>query len=242
MLKLVRGEIYRLFHKKSMAVYFGALTILYFFLAFIRSGGFSTESVVKDAMTLFNFSSVLAGGFFFSAIYTDDLNSKNLTVLVGYGMSKIQIVLAKLLLSVLFCTVFFGLFPLFHAAIYALLGYAATANQMTLLYAASVKFLLMTLAYMTMSSIVVYASQRTTFAIVTYVLLGFGVIKTIFTIAGNVFELNIYNHILSGITDRMIEGIISGNSFVLPLIEYVMYMIIAVVLSAIAFQKKEMEF
>jgi len=38
MFKLICGEIFRLLHKKSLYIYFGALAAGYFIIAFIRSG------------------------------------------------------------------------------------------------------------------------------------------------------------------------------------------------------------
>jgi len=242
MLKLIRGEIYRLLHKKSIYIYFGVLAVGYFLAAFVRSGGFNDETVVKDAMNFFQFLPALAGGFLFSAIYTDDLNSKNLITLVGYGINKTKIVTAKFILMLLFGSAVFGLMPLFHYAVYAILGCNVTMDQMTVIYAVSLKFLLMTLAFAALSSIAAYGVQRTTFAIVSYILLAFGVVGALIAAVSNVLELNIAEHIISGITDRILAGIITDGSLTLPIIEYVGYILTAAVFSVIAFHRKEMEF
>lgn len=240
--KLIRGELYRLLHKKSMYIYFGVLAVCYLLLAFVRSGGFDTESVVDDSITFFNFLPALAGGFLFSAIYTDDLNAKNLITLVGYGLGKTKIVLAKLILMLLFGAAVFGLAPLYHCGVYALLGHGATAGQLGIIYAASLKFLLLTVAYAALSGIVVYGFQRTTFAIVVYILFGFYVIRTLLTTVAKLLGLNIQNYLLSGITDRIFSGMVVGGSVVFPILEYLVYIAAAVALSALAFNKKEMEF
>ena len=242
MLKLIHGEIYRLLHKKSLYIYFGALAAGYFLLAFVRSGGFSDETIVKDAINFFQLLPALAGGLLFSAIYTDDLNSKNLITLVGFGINKTKIVVAKFILMIVFGAVVFGLMPLFHYAVYAVLGFAATASQMAMIYAVALKFMLMTLAFSAIASIVVYGLQRTTFAVVSYILLAFSVVGTLITAVSNVLELNITQHLMSGITDRILTAIISGGSLTLPVAEYIVYMAIVVTISAVAFNKKEMEF
>jgi ABC-type transport system involved in multi-copper enzyme maturation permease subunit len=242
MFKLIRGEIYRLLHKKSMYIYFGVLAAGYFIVAFIRSGGFNAETLVKDAINFFQFLPALAGGFLFSAIYTDDLNSKNLITLVGYGINKTKIVIAKFILMLLSGAFVFGLMPLYHYVVYAVLGCIGTANQMAMIYAVSLKFLLMTLAFAAISSIIVYGLQRTTFAMVSYILLAFSVIGTLITAVSKMLELNITDHLVSGITDRMLAGIISGVLLPLPIIEYIIYILIVTMFAVIAFHKKEMEF
>ena len=225
-----------------MYAYFGALAVGYILLAYIRSGGFDEESILNDAVNLFAFLPALAGGFLFTAIYTDDLNAKNLTTLVGYGLSKTKIVFAKFIIVLLFVTICFGLVPLFHFAVYTTLGCAVTLGVMAMVYLILFKFLLMTLAFTVFSSIAVFGLQCATFAMVTYILFAFNIINFMLTAAGNALKINLGGHLLSGVTDRIITGITTGNSLTSPLIQYAAYIIAAAALSAIVFHKKEMEF
>lgn len=242
MLKLINGEIYRLLHKKSTYIYFGIVLAGYFLLAFMQSGGFNAESVVSDAGTYFNFLPALAGGFLFTAIYTDDLNAKNLITLVGYGLSKTKIILAKFILMALCCALFFGLMPLFHDACYLILGHGATARQLGTVYAISLQSALLTLAFATLSGIVVYGLQRTTFAVVAYILLAFSVINTLLTAILKLLKLHLQDHLVSGIATRVFVAVAGHGSIARPLIEYSAYIIVALVLSVLVFRRKEMEF
>ena len=242
MFKLIRSEIYRLLHKKSMFIYFGAMAAGYLLLAFIRSGGFTEGSIVSDANSLFTLLPALAGGFLFSAIYTDDLNSKNLISLVGFGVNKLTIVVAKFVLSVLFGAVVFGIVPIYHCAVYTALGQTATISMAAAIYAASLKHLLAYLAYSALSGVVVYGLQRATFAIVTFILLAFGVVGSLASLALHTFAPNLVRHLVSGITDRILMGMISEEPLIMPVIEYIFFVLEALVLSQIAFYKKEMEF
>jgi ABC-type transport system involved in multi-copper enzyme maturation permease subunit len=209
----------------------------------MRSSGFKEGSILKDAATFFSYCPALIGGSLFSAIYTDDLNSRNLITLVGYGISKSNIIFAKFILAAISCAVFFGLLPIFHVAVYGALGCAAKAAQMGALYAFSLKYLLMTSAFFILSSVVAYGLQRATFAVVTYVLFGFSVVSTLLLAVLRVLNFNIYDYLLSGITDRIAAGIMSNTgSLALPFVEYFAYVTVAVALSAVAFYKKEMEF
>ena len=242
MLKYIHGEIYRLLHKKSMYIYFAALAVGYLLITYIRSGGFTADSIVGEASNIFNFLPVLAGGFLFAAIYTDDLNAKNLISLVGFGLSKVKIVISKLILMTLFSTIVFGLVPLFHLAVFHLFGWTATTDAWIAIYAVSIKYLLTTLAFSALSGAVVYGLQRTTFAVVSYILLAFGIVSGLMTAGLNTFVPSLTQYLMSGISDKVMFGIISGGSLTLPLIEFVVYVAIATALSAFAFYKKEMEF
>jgi len=242
MLRYIRGEIYRIIHKKSMYIFFAAVAVGYFLITYIRSGGFTAESIVDEAISLFNFLPVLAGGFLFAAIYTDDLNSKNLISLVGFGLSKTKIVIAKLILIALFSAVVFGFIPVFHCAVFRLLGWTATAGIWTTVYAVSLKFFLMTVAFSVLSGIVVYGLQRTTFAIVTYILLAFNIVSGLIATGLRTFAPSLTEHLMSGISDRIMAGVVGGGPLTLPVIEYVVYVVIAAAISVAVFYKKEMEF
>jgi hypothetical protein len=143
---------------------------------------------------------------------------------------------------VIFSGIFFSLLPLFHNVLYALFGSPAAPDQMAMIYAVSLKFLLMTLIYSIISSIVVYGSQKVTFAVVTYLLLAFSVVDTLINAISNILELNIAGHLVPGLTDRIMVGIISGAPLAFPVLEYFFYIAVSLTLSIIAFHKKEMEF
>lgn len=242
MLNLIQGELYRFFHKKSMYIYFGILGLGYFFVIFMRSGGFDEGSVAVDATTLFEIFPVLIGGFLFATIYTDDLNSKSLITLVGYGMSKSQIVMAKFLLVTWLGMLLFAMGPLYHIAIYALFGYVATGQQIGMIYAFTLTVLLRTLAYCAIGGIAVYGLQRPTFSFVTYILFAFSIVKTIITLLIGILKLEVDGYLLSNVIDQIMIGMIIGEGLAESVIKYLVYLIVALLLSAIAFNKKEMEF
>jgi len=240
--KLIRGEIYRLLHKKSLYIYFAALAAGYLMLAFIRSGGFKEESVLSDAMTLFSLLPALVGGFLFAAVYTDDLNSKNLISLVGYGVNKATIIITKFFLMALFSAAIFVVVPLYHCAVYAVLGQPVTASVVATVCAVSVKYLLASIAFAALSGIVVYGLQRSTFAIVSFLLLAFGVVGSLVSVALNTFAPSLTRHLMSGISDAILLGLLGGSPLSMPVVEYVIYVLIGLALSVIVFFRKEMEF
>lgn len=245
MIEFIKGEVYRLFHKKSFYIYFGSLIFAYILIALIRSGGFKESSVLSDAANFFWFFPPFVGGFLFSAIYTDDLNSKNLIALVGFGMGKAKIVLSKIVIIVLFGSIIFSILPLIHCAIYALFGWMTDGHTLFMIYTVSLKYLLMTIAFSTISGILVYGFQKTTFAIVLYVLLSVGTINILLEVIADFLEHaapNLVNHLMNGITDRIIAGMIERSPNTSAIIEYVVYILIALIVSIVAFNKKEMEF
>jgi ABC-type transport system involved in multi-copper enzyme maturation permease subunit len=248
MLNYIKGEIYRVLHKKSMYIYFGIFAVLDFIIVFIGSGNKYTDmSIASHAEKLFTFLPVLVGGYLFAALYTDDLSSKNLTTLVGYGLSKLKVVLSKFLLITLFSTIIFGLIPLLMAAYFAMYGALPSATALGFTYAGALSGLMLTVAFAALSGIVVYGVQRNTFAIVLYILLAFGVVSQLVSLAlGLDFIQSILpgveEHLMINIGRRMQYGLVLGQSVIWVLVEYVIYVAAALALSVLVFNKKELEF
>ena len=136
----------------------------------------------------------------------------------------------------------FAVAPLLHIAVYSLFGCTIGEGIWLSIYAVSVKFWLMTVGFSALCGVVVYGMQRTTFAFVSYILLTFGIIGSLITTALKTFAPGLIRFLLTGITDGVMAGILKGNSLFIPIVEYAIYVLVAVVLSAVVFNKKEMEF
>ncbi|MDR1565131.1 MAG: ABC transporter permease [Oscillospiraceae bacterium] len=250
MFNYIKGEIYRLLNKKSMYIFFGIFAAVYILFALVNSrmgDGYNSKSIIDHAYELFMFLPVVLGGYLFGSLYNDDLTSKNLTTLVGYGLSKLKIVLSKLVLITLFSAVVFGLIPLVMTAVFAILGAAPTAAALGTVYIKAFVALLTTVAFSALTGIVVYGLQRKTFAMVLYVLLSFGIISQLISMLLNSDIIrgiapNLDKHLMTGITDRIEQGLTSGQPVILIFIEYIIYVAVALTLSVLAFHKKELEF
>lgn len=242
MLNLIKADVYRLARKKSICAYAGALTLLYVLLSYIRSSGFREGSVINDAATLLGLLPALAGGMIFSAVYLDELSSKNLSVLVGFGLARQKIVLAKLIVAALCAFLPFGLFPLFHSAVYALMAAPPAADQLQTLYTLSLKYLLLNLAYTAISGIAAFGTQRSTVAIVSYILLALGIAGAVLTAGAAALDMDISPYLPGGLTGRIMLGAAQGGPLLVPAAAYAAWLSAAVFISFIVFDHKEMEF
>ncbi|MDR3051771.1 MAG: hypothetical protein LBU67_08640 [Oscillospiraceae bacterium] len=247
MMKYIGGEIYRLLRKKSIYIYFSALATGYVLLTLLRASNLDANDIVGDAMNMFSLLPVIAGGFLFAAVYTDDLAAKNLAALVGFGLGKVNIVLAKLVLCALLGAVIYALGPLVMYVAYAMLGFMTSGEAMALVYTEALRIYLLTTAYMVLSGVAVYGLQRTTFAMVTYLLLALGVVSQLLSLLLN-WEVvrsvlpSLSNLLMPNISMRLVDGFLMNDGFLSPLIEYILYVAIAAALSIFAFYKKEIEF
>jgi len=243
MLNLFRGEVYRVLHKRNMYLFLGAVVFGYLAITFMRVGGFGADSVVTDAATMMQLMPALLGGYFFAALFTDDLAAKNLITLVGYGMSRTRIVLTKLALMVLFTVVSFALITAIHLAAYAVFGFAASGEQIRVVLAIALQFVLLTFGFAVISAIVVYGTQKPTFAVVTFFMLAFNVVTMLVNAAANLLNFNLGSHLISGTTGQMMLGLaFPGGNILAPGLEYLAYLILATIAAIVIFKKREMEF
>jgi hypothetical protein len=252
MLDYLRGEVYRLLHKRSMYIYLGALALAYLALAFIRSAGFDENAIISDAEYLYPFLPALVGGFMFAAIYTDDLNSRNLTVLVGYGLPKLCLVIAKLLLMLLFTTAVFVCVLAVTCLAHTAMGWPPRPEALRTVGFLALQHLLSTVAWAALAGLVVYGLQRTTFAIVAYVLLSLGIVGSLMT---TVLDMDLISsvipdlksHLMSGISMRLTLPLAiaqpeAEGAILQALFEYLIYVAASTALSTAAFTRREMEF
>jgi len=243
MLNLFRGEVYRIFHKRNTYVYLGAVLLGYLAITFMRSRGFNENSVFTDASNVFQFMPALLGGYFFTGIFSDDLTSKNLITLVGYGTSRVKIVVTKLLLMVAFSTGAFALLTAVHFGIYALLGHAATGPVVGFVFAVALQNLLLTIGFAVVAAIVVYGTQKPTFAAVTYFMLAFNVVTMIIRAVTGMLDIDLSGRLLSGTAANIMLGLVTpGGSGAAPWVEYLAYLALAIGAAIFVFKRREMEF
>ena len=243
MINLFAGEAYRILHKRNMYKYVGAVLLGIMAITFMRSGGFTESSIVDDAANIFPLMPTLLGGYFFTSIFSDDLTSKNLITLVGYGTSRATIVLTKLALLLVFVVGAFLLLTGMHLGVYALLGYPATGAAAGYVIAFALQNVLLTMGFGAIAAIVVYGTQKPTFAAVTYFMLAFNVVTMLLRAVAGLLEINIAGRLISGTTDSILLSTITPGAIpIAPVFEYLAYLAIAVGAAIFVFRRREMEF
>lgn len=258
MLNYVSGEFYRLIRKKNMYLWAGIIALGYMALTYIRSSGLENSSMATDILDLSQWFPILIGGYLFISVYIDDLQARNLTTLIGFGLSKTTIIIAKLIVMALFSLVALALFILVIIGTYWVLGFDVTTavpdtiagGQLGLIGAVVVKNLGLILGFSALSSIIAYGFQQPTFATATYFALATGLIGSLFATAFNLDFIKSSlphladNVLLSNISDRLMLGMItpSGDNLVTPIIEIVLFIALATIVAIIVFTRKEVEF
>jgi len=175
----------------------------------------------------------------FSAIYNDDLTAKTLPSLIGFGTKRTTIIIAKIIISIILSvTMFLSAFIVFYL-MFTILGISIDENIRIELLRLLFMNLLKLLAFSTISSVVVYGTQKATFSIVTFILLITNFISQVLSLLLNqmkeIADLSKFTLLL------IVSNLVAETTF-LTVLQYLLYVMIFIALSVIAFRKKDLEF
>jgi hypothetical protein len=241
MIDYIRADFYRILRKKSLYITFAIFLVCYCFLVFMRSNGLTDDNIAVEGSLVFNLLSLAGGGVLFAALYGDDLSAKTLPAVIGFGRRKISIVVAKLIMAVI---IYFLVFAMTLGVLHVVLtcfGLNASAEISTLVNSC-LTYLLIALAYVAIASVVAFGTQKATLALVTYVVLATGFVGTMVGLllsAGFIKDMvgDLSQYLITPLVGRLIS-----EFSLIHLLEYAIYGGVFVALSAVIFQKKDLEF
>jgi len=239
MLNYLKADFYRIFNKKSMYITFVSFFVLYCLLVFIQSSSLTAKSIIDQADYVFMFLAILGGGYLFATIYNEDLTAKSLPSIIGFGIKRTTIIISKIIVNIIMTAILFVLGYVALHLVFRALGFNIDGNSNIAVIKTAVSYLLRLWAYGTIASIVVYGTQKATMSIVAFVLLVTGFVGQILFLLLNQFKemLDLTKFTIIPIVFNLIEKPIIVN-----MLAYLIYVIVFVVLSIIAFRSKDLEF
>ncbi|MFC3900262.1 hypothetical protein [Aliicoccus persicus] len=124
---MVRADIQRILHKKSMyivlSLLFGGFTFLQLFIVTPNVGETISEPLFRHTLDIVaRFSTLIIGIFTFYTVYIDDFSSNNLSNILSVGIERSTYVFSKLIVMVLFVTGILILGTVFFFSLYGILA------------------------------------------------------------------------------------------------------------------------
>ena len=241
MINYIRADLQRIFAKKSLYITFGILAIGYIVML-VTNGVTSGGKIFNEAGTIFMLVALCGGGYLFATLYTDDLTAKTLPALIGFGMKRRTILIAKLCMNILLTFLLCGgTFLLLYATL-SLVGFEMTSEALGSLLRMSVVRFLQLVAFGSIASVLVYGTQKATFSIVTFILLVTALLSWLVKkFLGMAVISGLFGDLSQYLIDPLIEGLVAAPK-VATALPYVLYLAVFVLLSIVAFRKKELEF
>lgn len=181
MFNYIKAELYRVTHKRSLYIYYGILITAFLGITLISS--------ISDAIGLLELGTILPPfiGMFvfiygFITVYADDLSSKTLGSSLSTGVSRSSLILSKI---IVFCVYLISVFAVLLAiffGLYLVYGGSFTSLEIEIIKAMlqlGVVSILSNLAFIGISSLIVYGLQSSNGSIFAFVLLSLGFVTNI---------------------------------------------------------------
>ena len=245
----ITADICRILRKQSFGGSISAFLGLFGIMIFIYfNPSFTAEMYVSKITNFLSYFPLIVGLFVFMSVYADDFKCKSMQVAIGYGIPRRNIILAKLLESTL---LLLGITVIMEIAILATpMAIHLDPNHVQLksLAVTVLAEMLRTLGYIAISTFPVFLTQNAVNGIIFYVLLAS---KTVFIVLSMILGQDILVNIFGDLTKHLYTvqvystkvAFIQNEAFIPTLLlALTVYVILPTVISAIGFNKKELEF
>jgi len=248
MVKYMTADVRRITRKKTRAIYFAVVLALTFASGFIFKH-FNVESdLVRGLLPslLASITATIIGLPLLNALFADDFKYKTFQQVVGRGVSRSHIVIAKFIEAIFLILLYNVL--MFVAGYFSLKlnGYGLNASETEMFIQSTIKSAILTLGYVSLTMMVVYFCSNITFGIVVYMMLSLGVGETLISTLGLIDSV----HQLVGdpgmytftrLLEDSFSSVVSGQ-FTFKIIPVVAYIIVPIIISTFVFKSKELDF
>lgn len=186
MLNYIKGEMYRLIHKKGNYLYFAILYGLFSLLMVFSK--MDIQGLVEGLIIMVNTILPLFFGIhIFMAVFTDDLSSKTLPGIISTGLSRWKLVLSKFFVAIIYSILVYAAAGVYYIALSAVinggLGGDFVSETMKFIPHVFTSFLLI-FVLLAIGSVVVYTIQKSNLAITAFIVLALGFVPLMFNLIG----------------------------------------------------------
>lgn len=250
MLYYWKADAFRLFRSASLWLMTLAAPVIDIAGVFMISGSsYSADTHMSIIMMVGVFAAIFSGLGIYNTVYSQDIKAGAMRVAIGRGTGRTQVVIAKFVESVVVTAVASAVLYVIFRFLPLVFGVAENETLNKVILVVVLQFLLQTVMYTSLASIVSMARQESVTATVVYVLLAAGIVDQIF---GLLFKVDAIKSLvgdaaaylpqtLSNSLGSEIVGM-GGSVTASAVIAYACYVVISLVLASWVFRKKELEF
>ena len=168
MRNLISGDIMRILSKKSLWVAFIAALLVNISMVsfYLFSMNYSSINFVQGNLDgLTDTGGLVIGIAVFLAVYADDFKSMTLISIIGRGNSRLKVIIVKFINSILITLILYALFTLQVMALTKAMGIQMPADERMVLCLGIFRGIYITIGYVTMAAIVIYATGNIAFSV-----------------------------------------------------------------------------
>ncbi|MCR5304601.1 MAG: hypothetical protein K6E33_08575 [Lachnospiraceae bacterium] len=249
MRRLLKGDLIRLVRKKSMGL--AALSMVLLVIGTVLYGldqglynGYTFMECADEATSI--------GAFIFGivtlvGVYGDEFKSMSMSNVIGRGLSRKKIVIAKFLDSLVIMVMLTFVYAVVIFLFSRILGVTLTSLETKALYLDCYLNVVYVVGYILVSSIFLYATGNVPLGIMVYIILSVVVpyILDIFKYSPLMVRFHFNRYFLYSLTSRAYTDILlgmEGSGMMHVLLGAIIYIGGALVISMIIFDRREMDF
>lgn len=247
MIRYIQAEVGRLAKKKSNYIFYVAMMALFTLVTFFVSGDDRTPGTFyMMILNLLPMITIIICIQTFITVYADDVSGHVLATSLSSGVSKVNLVISKIIVSVIYNIAVFivlGVFLLVHMFLFG----GSFDEQGTQFLTVMVKeVLLMLLAMGTFNAIggvILYLSQKATIGITALSMIALGLFSQILGLLSFVFPP--LSKVLEWVPDMLYGGLVNqvmgGDVEIAKMVALAAWLVIGAVASIAVLRKKELE-
>ena len=250
MKNLIKGDIRRILSKKSLWIAFiiAILTNIVTTLFYLYKVKYSSFNYMQGSSTgVLSFGAVIIGIVVFLAVYADDFKSMTIISIIGRGNSRLKIVITKFINSVIITAIFFILQALQVFVMAQLMGIEMTHDELLVQYLIIINGLLITIGYVTMSAIAIYATGNIAFSVFMVVMF-YMIIPVVLELTSTLpilKNIHLGRYELNGLISAGLSNIVlgmTGSGIMILIFSFVIYVGASLAIIYAIFRKKELDF
>ena len=243
MRNLIKADLCRIL--KSKMIYIGTLiasaVMVFSILRSLTASGRNATGYMSgliSALDGFLFPVIIALPVF-CAVFSHELTSKSMQCILGHGLTRGKLITSKLLEAAILLAGIFAILMMI-ALVLASPEYAISARQMTNAVIAIWLRALRFFGYIVFSAMIMFIFNSTALGIIVCVAFTL-VLRLLFMAISRLGGIQIYDYTIDGLLDWAYKSIEAGNPG-LQIIPVFLYIIAAVAITIIFFNRKEFEF
>ena len=249
MRRLIRADIRRILKKRSVIVLF--LLALFYLCSTVVGSYVAYEQgsivAVKSLMRRMTIPELMLGLVILFGVYADDFRSMSYSCVIGRGLTRSKLVLAKLLDTVILTVIMYGIITLVLMAGLRAVDCSFTPRLSRAFYLTILITIYKAVGYIALSSVILYVTDniplRTISLLLLYIVVPFSTL--LFSLNAQVKALHIERLHYAGLADNAFSDFLFGSAGMgigKLLLGLLVYLGLVLFVTVKIFDKKELEF
>lgn len=247
MTALIKADLYRILHKRTLWIIIGITALIETAVAVynrtrVWNGFVFVDQEISIALSL---SGILIGTLLFISVYSDEFTARSMQTVIGRGLSRTKVILAKIISCVIIAFLVYLLTLLFLLFLSVVLGARMTAADAGYLSLSVLQTAYCTAGNAALAAVVIYLTGNHALSVFVNIALIALLPNALFLMESSVLMKNLHPsyYTLQGFAERGVSDLmLTGDGTGTLIFGFVFYMGIAFLLSVLVFRRRELEF